>query len=33
MVKQLIEIKKEKALDDEYDAIAVGITCFATERF
>lgn len=32
MVQRLVEIKKEKALDDEYDAIATGITYFATER-
>lgn len=33
MVKRLVVIEKEKALDDEYDAIAVGLTCLATERF
>lgn len=36
MVKNLIEIKKEISPpaggDDEYDAIAVGLTCFASER-
>lgn len=30
MVKQLIPAAPTKALDDEYDAIAVGITCLAT---
>ena len=29
MVKRLIPTAPEKALDDEYDAIAVGITCLA----
>jgi len=29
MVKQLIPTAPAKALDDEYDAIAVGITCLA----
>lgn len=37
MIKNLIKIEKEINLsaggDDEYDAIAVGITCFASERF
>ena len=33
MVKRLVKIEKEKGLDDEYDAIAVGITCLAHERF
>jgi crossover junction endodeoxyribonuclease RuvC len=33
MVQRLISIEKEKAVDDEYDAIAVGLTCMATERF
>lgn len=37
MVKNLIEIKKEinspaSGGDDEYDAIAIGLTCFASER-
>ena len=32
MVKRLIPISKKKALDDEYDAIAVGLTCFAIEK-
>lgn len=29
MVKRLVKNAPEKALDDEYDAIAVGITCIA----
>lgn len=34
MVKKLIKIEKtEKIIDDEYDAIAVGLTYFATTRF
>ncbi|MEX0652190.1 MAG: crossover junction endodeoxyribonuclease RuvC [Candidatus Paceibacterota bacterium] len=32
MIPHLIEIRKEIALDDEYDAIAVGLTCLASER-
>lgn len=32
MVKQLLPNVPEKALDDEYDAIAVGITCLAHHR-
>lgn len=32
MVKRLIDIKKEIKLDDEYDAIAVGLTCLASEK-
>ncbi len=32
MVHQLITIEKTVSYDDEYDAIAVGITCFATEH-
>lgn len=32
MVKNLIQIEKEIKYDDEYDAIAVGLTCFASER-
>ena len=32
MVKNLIKIEKEIKYDDEYDAIAVGLTCFASER-
>ena len=33
MVLRLIKIDKKIKHDDEYDAIAVGLTCFATERF
>lgn len=33
MVKLLIKNTKEKALDDEYDAIAVGLSYFAYTRF
>lgn len=32
MLKKLILIDKEIKYDDEYDAIAVGLTCFASER-
>jgi crossover junction endodeoxyribonuclease RuvC len=32
MVKRLIKIKKEIKYDDEFDAIAVGLTYFATTR-
>lgn len=32
MVKRLINNAPENALDDEYDAIAVGITCLAVQR-
>ena len=32
MVKRLIKIDKKKALDDEYDAIAVALTCSAIEK-
>lgn len=32
MVKKLINMNKDDALDDEYDAIAVGLTCFAIEK-
>lgn len=32
MVKNLIKIEKQIKYDDEYDAIAVGLTCFASER-
>lgn len=32
MVRQLITVSKKKAFDDEYDAIAVGLTCFAIEK-
>ncbi|HEY9481053.1 MAG TPA: crossover junction endodeoxyribonuclease RuvC [Candidatus Paceibacterota bacterium] len=33
MVPKLIRIEKKIRFDDEYDAIAVGLTCLATERF
>jgi crossover junction endodeoxyribonuclease RuvC len=33
MVDKLVKIDKKIKLDDEYDAIAVGLTCFATEKF
>lgn len=33
MVKNLIKIEKKIKYDDEYDAIAVGITCIASEKF
>ncbi len=33
MVKKLIAIPSLTRLDDEYDAIAVGLTCLASERF
>jgi len=32
MVKRLVPIKKEIKHDDEYDAVAVGITCLAQEK-
>lgn len=32
MVEKITGIQKRKILDDEYDAIAVGITCLAHER-
>jgi crossover junction endodeoxyribonuclease RuvC len=32
MVKRLVKLDKPKALDDEYDAIAIGLTFFATEK-
>ena len=32
MVKRLVRNVPEKALDDEYDAIATGITCLAHQR-
>ena len=31
MVKQLLSIEKDILLDDEYDAIAIGLTCCASE--
>ncbi len=33
MVPKLIKIKKEIKSDDELDAIAIGLTCFAHEKF
>lgn len=33
MIPKLISFNKKNVLDDEYDAIACGITCLATERF
>lgn len=33
MIPRLIRIEKDIKHDDEYDAIAVGLTCFACERF
>ena len=33
MVKKLIKISKPIKHDDEYDAIAIGLTFFATEKF
>lgn len=33
MIPRLILIEKNIKHDDEYDAIAVGLTCFASERF
>jgi len=33
MVEKLIKIDKTVKFDDEYDAIAVGLTCIAQERF
>lgn len=33
MVDKLVKIDKKIAHDDEYDAIAVGLTCFAIEKF
>ena len=33
MVPKLIEIKKETNSDDELDAIAIGLTCLACEKF
>jgi Holliday junction resolvasome RuvABC endonuclease subunit len=32
MVKNLMEIKKNIKTDDEYDAIAVGLTFLASEK-
>lgn len=33
MVQKLVVLPKGKRLDDEYDAIAVGLTCFASEKW
>lgn len=33
MVPKLITIHKKIQHDDEFDAIAIGLTCFASERF
>ncbi|MDP3661607.1 MAG: crossover junction endodeoxyribonuclease RuvC [bacterium] len=33
MVRKLIALPPRKRLDDEYDAIAIGLTCLATEKF
>lgn len=33
MIPRLIKVNKDIKHDDEYDAIAVGLTCFAIERF
>ncbi|HVU06488.1 MAG TPA: crossover junction endodeoxyribonuclease RuvC [Candidatus Paceibacterota bacterium] len=33
MIPRLIRVEKTIRHDDEYDAIAVGLTCFACERF
>lgn len=33
MVKKLISLSTRKRLDDEYDALAIGLTCLATEKF
>ena len=33
MVPKLIDLKKETSSDDELDAIAIGITCLACEKF
>lgn len=32
MIGRLISMPKKKTFDDEYDAIAVGLTCFAVEK-
>lgn len=32
MIKKLITVPERKAQDDEYDAIACGLTCLATEK-
>ena len=33
MVKKLIALPEEKRLDDEYDAIAIGLTCLASQKW
>lgn len=33
MVKKLVVLPHRKRLDDEYDALAIGLTCFAIEKF
>ena len=33
MVKKLVALPPQKRLDDEYDAIAVGLTCFASNKW
>ncbi|MEK7163244.1 MAG: crossover junction endodeoxyribonuclease RuvC [Patescibacteria group bacterium] len=33
MVGKLLKIDRKTAYDDEYDAIAVGLTCLAVEKF
>jgi crossover junction endodeoxyribonuclease RuvC len=33
MVPKLVRVEKKIRYDDEYDAIAVGLTCLAVERF
>ncbi len=33
MVKRLIKLPERKRLDDEYDAIAVGLTCMASNKW
>ncbi len=32
MLERLLKLPRKKRLDDEYDAIAVGVTCLASER-
>lgn len=33
MVQKLVVLPRKKRLDDEYDALAIGITCLAMEKF
>ena len=33
MVQKLLALPSRKRLDDEYDALAIGLTCLATEKF